>query len=72
MPLGVQSLVPRLRESQWCIDETTSRSILDDVAALARTKDPESEARQLVVPDDVVLLSGFGRLDTVLSTFAFH
>ncbi len=44
----------------------TFRSILDDVAAFARTKDPDSEARQFAVPDDVVLLSGFRRLDNSL------
>jgi hypothetical protein len=39
---------------------------LDDVAALAGTKDPETEARQFVVPDDVVLLSALRRLDNPL------
>jgi hypothetical protein len=44
----------------------TSRSILDDVAALSGTKNPESEAGQFVVPDQVVLLSGIRRLDNPL------
>jgi len=44
----------------------TTYSILDDVAALAGTKDPETEAWQLVVPDQVVLFLGFRRLDNPL------
>ena len=44
----------------------TTYSILDDVAALARIKDPESEAGQLVVPDQVILFLSFRRLDDPL------
>lgn len=44
----------------------TTYSILDDVAALAGTKDPQTEAWQFVVPDQVVLFLGFRRLDNPL------
>src|SRR4051794_538895 len=48
---------------------TTTNSILDDVAALASIKDPETEAWQSVVPDQVVLFLGFRRLDDPLRNF---
>ncbi len=43
------------------------RAILDQVAALARGEDPQTEAGQVVIPDKVVLVPDLGGIHNALA-----
>ena len=43
---------------------TTGRSILNEIAALARREYAQTESEQFIIPDDVVFVPPIGRMDT--------
>lgn len=49
---------------------STSCAILDKIASLARRENAEAKARQLVVPDEVVLLANLGSIHDTFVSFA--